>query len=180
MKKTFKFTALMLSAVILFSSCLGSFQLTNKMFKLNKSIGDKWVNELVFAACCILPVYEITLFVDAIVLNSIEFWSGKKVLANTGEKKIVKNNEGKNVEITAMENGYNLTDGVTSMNFVFDEETQIWSAEYNNQSTDLIKIVDDNNAQLFLMNGEVMDVTLDAEGINMARMYMNNSFAMAK
>ena len=115
-----------------------------------------------------------------IVLNSIEFWTGKKALANTGEKKIVKNNEGKNVEITAMENGYNLTDGVTSMNFVFDEETQIWSAEYNNQSTDLIKIVDDNNAQLFLMNGEVMDVTLDAEGINMARMYMNNSFAMAK
>jgi glyoxylate utilization-related uncharacterized protein len=101
-------------------------------------------------------------------------------LANKGEKKIVKNNEGKNVEITAMENGYNLTDGVSAMNLVFDEETQIWSAEYNNQTTNLIKIVDDNNAQLFLLDGSVMDVTLDAEGINMARMYMNNSFAMNK
>ena len=179
MKKTFKFTALMLSAVILFSSCLGSFQLTNKMFKLNKSIGDKWVNELVFAACCILPVYEITLFVDAIVFNSIEFWSGKKVLANKGDKKIVKNTKGENIEITAMENGYNLSNGTESMNLVFDEESQVWSAEYNNVSTNLIKLVDENNAQLFLMNGETMDITLDAEGINMARLYMNN-FAMNK
>ena len=180
MKKTFKFTALLLAATIMFSSCIGSFQLTNKMEQINENIGDKWVNELVFAACCILPVYEICLFVDAIVFNSIEFWTGKKALANKGEKKIVKNNEGKNVEITAMENGYNLTDGVSAMNLVFDEETQIWSAEYNNQTTNLIKIVDDNNAQLFLLDGSVMDVTLDAEGINMARMYMNNSFAMNK
>ena len=179
MKKTFKLSALLLAATIMFSSCIGSFQLTNKVFKLNNNIGEKWVNELVFAACCILPVYEITLFVDAIVLNSIEFWSGKKLITNNGEKKIVKNNEGKNIEITAMENGYNLTDGATSMNLVFDEETQVWSAEYNNQSTDLIKIVDDNNAQLFLMNGEVMDVTLDANGMNMVQMYMNN-FAMNK
>ena len=180
MKKTFKFSALLLAATIMFSSCMGSFQLTNKMYDFNKSIGSKWVNELVFVACCILPVYEITLFVDGVVLNSIEFWTGKKALANAGEKKIVKNNEGKNVEITAMENGYNLTDGATSMNFVFDEETKVWSAEYNNQTTNLIKIVDDNNAQLFLMNGDMMDVTLDAEGIDMARMYMNNSFAMNK
>ena len=179
MKKTVKLSALLLAATIMFSSCIGSFQLTNKVFKLNNTIGSKWVNELVFATCCILPVYEITLFVDAIVLNSIEFWSGKKLITNAGEKKIVKNNEGKNIEVTAMENGYNLTDGATSMNLVFDEETQVWSAEYNNQSTNLIKLVDDNNAQLFLMNGEMMDVTLDANGMNMVQMYMNN-FAMNK
>ena len=179
MKKGIEFSALLLAATIMFSSCIGSFQLTQKVFKLNKSIGSKWVNELVFAACCILPVYEITLFVDAIVFNSIEFWSGKKVLANNGEKKIVKNSQGENVEITAMENGYNLSNGVESMNLLFNEETQVWSAEYNNVSTNLIKIVDESNAQLFLMNGEMMDVTLDAEGMNMARMYMNN-FAMNK
>lgn len=179
MKKGIKFSALLLAATIMFSSCIGSFQLTQKVFKLNKSIGSKWVNELVFAACCILPVYEITLFVDAIVFNSIEFWSGKKVLANNGEKKIVKNSQGENVEITAMENGYNLSNGVESMNLLFNEETQVWSAEYNNISTDLIKLVDENNAQLFLMNGEMLDITLDAEGLNIARMYMNN-FAMNK
>ncbi len=160
MKKFFKLPVLLLAATIMFSSCLGSFQLTNKVLKMNKSIGDKWVNELVFAACCVLPVYEITLFVDAVVLNSIEFWTGEKLIANAGEKKVVKNNEGIDVEITAMENGYNLTDGVTSMNLIFDEESQIWSAEYNNQSINLVKLIDETTAQLFLTNGEVMDVTL--------------------
>lgn len=179
MKKTFKLTALLLATTIMYSSCIGSFQLTNKVFDINKSIGSKWVNELIFAACCILPVYEITLFADAVILNSIEFWTGKKLLSNNGEKKIVKNSKGENIEITAMENGYNLSNGAENMNLVFDEETQVWSAEYNNVSTNLIKLVDENNAQLFLMNGEMMDVTLDAEGMNMARMYMNN-FAMNK
>lgn len=180
MKKTFKFSALLLSAAIVLSSCIGSFQLTNKIKDWNSNIGNKWVNEIVFIAFHIVPVYEICMFVDAIVFNSMEFWTGKKALANAGEKKIVKNSEGQNIEITALENGYNLTDGVSSMNLVFDEEEQIWSAEYNNQSTNLIKLVDENNAQLFLMNGDVMDITLDAEGIDMARMYMNNSFAMSK
>ena len=181
MKKNLKLSVLLLAATIMLSSCMGSFQLTNKVYKLNNSIGNKWANELVFAACCILPVYEITLFVDGIILNSIEFWSGKKLLAsNVGEKKVVKNAAGNDVEITAMENGYNMTDGVTSVNFVFDEETQIWSAEYNNMSTNLVKFIDENNAQLFLANGEVMDVTLDAEGLDMARLYMNNCFAMNK
>ena len=54
---------------------------------------------------------------------------------------------------------------------------QGWCAEYNNQTTQLMKFVDDNNAQLFLLNGDVMDVTLDAQGVEMARMFMNNSFA---
>ena len=140
MKKTFKFSALLLAATIMFSSCIGSFQLTNKIKDWNNSIGNKFVNELIFIACHIVPVYEISIFVDAFIFNSIEFWTGKQTLANKGEKKIVKNSEGKDIEITAMENGYNMTDGVTSMNLVFDEETQVWSAEYNNQSTDLIKI----------------------------------------
>ena len=180
MKKNLKLSVLLLAATIMFSSCIGSFQLTNKVFKMNNSIGNKWVNELVFVACCIVPVYEITVFVDAIVFNSIEFWTGEKLLANAGEKKTVKNTKGNDVEITSLENGYNLTDGVTSMNLIFDEETQIWSAEYNNSSTDLIKLIDDNNAQLFLATGEVMDVTLDANGTNMALLHMNNNLAMNK
>ncbi|MBR2319001.1 MAG: DUF3332 domain-containing protein [Bacteroidaceae bacterium] len=180
MKKTFKFSALLLSAAIVLSSCIGSFQLTNRVKDWNEGISNKFVNELVFLAFHIVPVYEVCMFVDAIVCNSIEFWTGKQALAKEGEKKIVKNSEGQDIEITAMENGYNLTDGVSSMNLLFDEETQVWSAEYNNQTTNLIKLIDENNAQLFLMNGEMMDITLDAEGIDMARMYMNNSFAMNK
>ena len=180
MKKTVKFSALLLSAAILFSSCIGSFRLTNKIKDWNNNIGNKWVNELVFLACHIVPVYEIAIFVDAVVLNSVEFWTGKKADVKVGDKKIVKNAQGQDIEITALENGYNLSNGETSMNLLFDESTQIWSAEYNNQTTQLIKLVDGNNAQLFLMNGGVMDVTLDAQGIELARQHMTNSFALSK
>ena len=178
MKKTLRNSALLLAAAFMLSSCIGSFQLTNKVKDWNESLGDKFINEIVFLAFHIVPVYQVSIFVDAVVLNSIEFWTGKKALANKGEKKIVKNNEGKNVEITAMENGYSLTCGDQAMNLLFDEETQIWSAEYNNQTTQLMRLVDGNNAQLFLLNGDVVDVTLDEQGIDMARMYMNNSFAL--
>jgi hypothetical protein len=120
------------------------------------------------------------MFVDAVVLNSIEFWTGKSADVEVGDTKIVKNAQGEDIEITALEDGYKLSNGETSMNIVFDEETQIWSAEYNNQTTQLMKVVDDNNAQLFLMNGDVMDVTLDARGVEIARQYMTNSFALNK
>lgn len=180
MKKTVKLSALLLSATILFSSCIGSFRLTNKIKDWNESVSSKWVNEVIFLAFHIVPVYEISMFVDAVVLNSIEFWTGKSADVEVGDTKVVKNAQGEDIEITAMEDGYKLSNGETSMNIVFDEDTQIWSAEYNNQTTQLMKIVDDNNAQLFLMNGDVMDVTLDAQGVEIARQYMTNSFALNK
>ena len=175
MKKTFKLTALLLVATIMFSSCIGSFRLTNKLKDWNEGVGSKWVNELVFLAMHIVPVYEVAIFVDAVVLNSVEFWTGKKASVKV---QVVQNSQGQDVEITAMENGYSLSCGDQSMNLLFDEETQVWSAEYNNQTTQLVRLVDANNAQLFLMNGDVMDITLDAQGVEMARMYMNNSFAL--
>lgn len=67
---------IMLSVVLLLSSCIGSFQLTNSVYDWNKTVGDKFVNELVFLAAVIVPVYEVALLVDGLVLNSIEFWSG--------------------------------------------------------------------------------------------------------
>lgn len=178
MKKTLKLSALVLATAILCSSCIGSFQLTNKLKDYNDGIGSKWVNELVFVAFCIVPVYEISLLVDAVVLNSIEFWTGDKALAQVGEKKVVKNAKGQAVEITTLENGYCLSDGNSSMNFIYDEAEQIWSAQYEDQVTNLIKLVNENKAQLFLQNGEIMDITLDKEGIEMARNYMGNFFAM--
>jgi hypothetical protein len=69
------------------TSCIGSFGLTNKLFDWNNSIGGKFVNALVFFLFLILPVYGITLFIDAIILNTIEFWSGKSPMAVApGEK----------------------------------------------------------------------------------------------
>jgi len=63
------------------SSCYGPFELTRKLWKWNGSVGDKWVNEGVFLVLAVVvPVYGAASFVDAVVLNSVEFWTGKSML----------------------------------------------------------------------------------------------------
>ena len=57
--------------------CYGSFALTKKVYNWNGSLGNKWVVEVVFLACNIIPVYGIAGFADAVILNSVEFWTGK-------------------------------------------------------------------------------------------------------
>lgn len=65
--------------VFLFTGCTGSFQLTNTIYDFHRE-QSKWVDEILFLALIIVPVYGISMFVDGVVLNSIEFWTGKKLL----------------------------------------------------------------------------------------------------
>ena len=84
--KTFLVCA-MLSGSVLFSSCIGSFGLWNSLKDWNQGVSNKFVNELIFLAFHIVPVYEIAYLADALVLNSIEFWSGSNPTASIGEVK---------------------------------------------------------------------------------------------
>ena len=151
--------------------------MTNNIKDWNEGLGNKFVNELVFIALHIVPVYEIAMLVDGVVLNSIEFWTGNNLVAEPGETKIVKNSQGQDVQVTALENGYTISNGDTAMNLLFNAENQVWSAEYNNQVTDLVKLNGDNTAQLYV-DGDIVNVTLDAQGVGYAQMLLNNSFAM--
>lgn len=56
--------------------CTGSFNLTRKVYNFHRSQEDKWADELVFLGTVLLPIYGISTFADAIVFNSIEFWTG--------------------------------------------------------------------------------------------------------
>ena len=84
MKKHFKFSALLLSATIILTSCIGSFRLTNNIKDWNEGVSSKWVNEVIFVALHIVPVYQIAIFVDAVVLNSVEFWTGSNLVVEPG------------------------------------------------------------------------------------------------
>lgn len=76
-----------LSGSVLFSSCIGSFGLWNSLKDWNQGVSNKFVNELIFLAFHIVPVYEIAYLADVLVLNSIEFWSGSNPTASIGEVK---------------------------------------------------------------------------------------------
>ena len=58
-------------------SCMGSFNLTNTTYDWNKTVGNKYANEFVFFGLVIIPVYGLTLILDALFINSVEFWSNK-------------------------------------------------------------------------------------------------------
>ena len=177
MKKIIRNSALMIAAAFMLSSCIGSFQLTNKVKDWNESLGDKFINEVVFLAFHIVPIYEICMFADGVVFNSVEFWTGERLVADAGERQMIKNSFGKDVEIKTLKDGYMFSDGTSSMKVLYDSANNTWKVETDSQSADLIKFVDDNNAQLFLANGEVMDVTLDAEGVEMAKAHIANTLS---
>ncbi len=78
-----KLLALMLAAVFCISAtgCFGSFALTHKVYDFNTEVSDnEWVQELVFLVFIWLPVYGLASWGDAIIFNSIEFWTGNNVL----------------------------------------------------------------------------------------------------
>jgi hypothetical protein len=78
MRKTMtRFMAAALAAGVLSTGCYGSFGATVALHKWNGQVtGNKFLNELVFLALCIVPVYELFGLADVLVLNSIEFWTG--------------------------------------------------------------------------------------------------------
>ena len=88
------------------SSCIGSFKLTNKVLGWNEGVGNKFVNELVFIAFHIIPVYELTVVADILVLNSIEFWSGENLVSQSTKE--VKGENGDTYLVTTDENGYTI------------------------------------------------------------------------
>ena len=181
MKKSFKFSALLLSATILLSSCIGSFGLTSRLKNWNDGLGSNWANEIVFVCLHIIPVYELSIFADILVINSIEFWTGSNPLAsNVCETNIVKNTAGEDIQITTTENGYNLSNGDQEMQLVFDEAEKTWSAVYGGESVKLMKFIDDNQAEMFTLNGNSINVTLDDAGVNAARLLMLGEYAMSK
>lgn len=158
--------AIVLLAVSTFTlqSCIGSFSLTNKVLTWNRNVNNKFVNELVFFAFWVLPVYEVTAAADLLVINSIEFWSGNNPLE--ANNKIIKTEDG-NYQIYADETGYKiLTPEGKTMNFIFDKNSQIWSFSWEGkESNPVMKFIDETHIQMLDKSGNFVDVETSSEGL---------------
>lgn len=168
MKKR-SFTLLAVTALassLLFSSCIGSFGLSNKLLDWNRNIDSKFVNELVFVAFWIVPVYEVSMLADILVLNSIEFWSGSNPVADTGKVKKVETKDG-TYAIKTQENGYQIQkEGEDKkVNLVFNEAEQSWNVEANGEMTKLLKFTGENEVLMYLPDGQEKNVELSQAGV---------------
>ena len=159
----------LLAGSLLFTSCIGSFKMWNGLKDWNQGVGDKFVNELVFIALHIVPVYEIAYLADLVVLNTIEFWSGSNPMASNEVKEI----KGENGEylVKANNNGYTITnkDDNQSMDLVYNQETQTWNAVTDTEDIELVKINNNGTVSINMQNGTSMTVMPDMQGVAAAR-----------
>ena len=163
-KKMIFATALLVAVSISFQSCIGSFSLTNKVLSWNRNVNNKFVNELVFFAFWVLPVYEVTAIADLLVINSIEFWSGTNPMEANNQ--VIETENGK-YYIASDENGYDITspDG-QKLCFIFNSETKTWSIGVNDSDPiDFLKFTDHSHVQILDATGDFVDVELSREGV---------------
>ena len=158
-----------LAGSILFTSCIGSFKLWNNLKDWNQGVGNKFVNELVFIALHIVPVYEIAYLADVIVFNSIEFWSGSNPVASNETKEI----KGENGDylVTSNENGYTITnkEDNQSMDLVYNKESKTWNAVTETENIELVKMNDNGTVSINMQNGTSMTVMPDMQDVAAAR-----------
>lgn len=87
---------LVASVGFLSSGCFGKFQLTRKVYEVNRSMEEKYSRSALTWVLLIVPVYAVAGLLDFVVFNLIEFWSGQNPLDETasrvfesGERRIV-------------------------------------------------------------------------------------------
>lgn len=170
MKKiSFKVAALLLSGTLMCSSCIGSFALFNGYEKWQCNMTDtKIVNGLV--GLILQPIVgSVCLFVDAIVLNTIEFWSGENPLASTGTQKVM-GSDGRNYIVKATKKGYKVKseDGVVTY-FNHDSKTDSWSITQNGVTRELVRFNTDGTVSAILPSGSQMTVSRDLAGVQQVR-----------
>lgn len=153
-----------LAFTIPMTSCIGNFALTKRVLAWNNQVGNKFLNELVFVAFWILPVYEVSSLADLLVLNSIEFWSGKNPM--TASTKVVDTDHGRYM-IACDGKGYTVTNDLTgeSVRLDFSEEEQIWSVETEEGSVPFMTFVDSTHVKMINTEGNFDTVELSEAGL---------------
>ena len=179
--KKIKTAVLTLVGAFLFSSCIGSFKLFNNVLEWNQELtNNKFVNEVIFVI--LSPVYGICGMVDALVLNSIEFWTGDNPLAeNVGKTQQIMGSDGLMYAVTNLKNGYEVknADGQV-VDFTFDKKEKTWSMTTpEGKTVKLLRVKDNTTAEVYLPEGRTIDVTLNSQGVFDVRMAMGGGLFYA-
>ncbi|MDE6422978.1 MAG: DUF3332 domain-containing protein [Muribaculaceae bacterium] len=164
-KKTISVSIILaICAMLPLQSCIGSFALTNKVLTWNNQVGSKFINELVFFAFWILPVYEVTSLADLVILNSIEFWSGNNPV-EAYEKTVVTDHG--QYYIACDQNGYRIKapNGRTfSLNY--DNEDSTWSIKTSDEDIyPFMTMVDASHVKMITPDGSFYEVELSQQGL---------------
>ena len=170
----------LLAGSFLCSSCIGSFSLFNKYEKWQCNMtSNKYVNGIV--GFILQPIVGgICLFVDSVVLNTIEFWTGSNPMA-AGQVKTVMGQDGRYYAIKTLKNGYEVKSPTGEKTlFIHNDNNDSWSMTQNGVTKEIIRFNADGTIQATLQNGEKLNVSNDEAGVMQVReaVYNENCYAM--
>ena len=181
-KLNLKVAVILLAGSCLFSSCIGSFSLFNKYAAWQRTMtSNKFVNAIV--GFFLMPIVgSVTMLVDWLVLNTIEFWSGTNPMhASIGKTKQVMGSDGRYYAVTVTKNGYEVKAPTGEISyFTHDEKNDSWSLTQNGQTRELFRFNQDGTITTLLKDGQQLTVTPDEAGLYQVRMAMGDGhfFAM--
>ncbi|NBG65390.1 DUF3332 domain-containing protein [Acidiluteibacter ferrifornacis] len=185
--KKIVFSAMAAMIMITQTGCFGSFELVKKVYDFNDNItSSKFVNTLVFYVFTILPVYSIASFIDVVILNLVEFWTGSNPLAMTEgqiEEQLV-TYKGEVYKMTATKNKFHVeklngTESIEVGNLVFADEARTWSFEKNGESTPIATLNADNSVTYHVENGTATVYNNDMETLVFERNTADHLIEMA-
>ncbi len=179
--KKMKVAVLLLAGCLVFSSCIGSFSLFNSYAKWQRTMtNNKFINAIV--GFVLMPICgSISLVVDSLVLNTIEFWTGENpVSAEIGKTRNVTGSDGTIYAVTTLKNGYEIKspNGEVS-HFYYDKKTNTWSFEQNGELQDIFRFNSDGTLTVMMQDGQELNVTPDEAGLGEVRMAANGGYYFA-
>jgi hypothetical protein len=181
------FSAMAAMIMITQTGCFGSFELVKKIYNFNDNITDSdFVNTLVFYVFTILPVYSIGVFIDVVILNLIEFWTGSNPIAMVEgevEEQIVMY-KGESYKMTASKNKFHVeklngSETIEVGNLVFADEVRTWSFEKDGESKPIATLNNDNSVTYHVENGTATVFNNDMESLVFERNTANHLIEMA-
>ena len=138
---------MLLAGSFLCSSCIGSFSLFNGYEKWQCNMtSNKYVNGIV--GLILQPIVGgICLTVDAVVLNTIEFWTGSNPLA-ANQVKTVMGQDGRYYAIKTLKNGYEVKSPTGEKTlFIHNANNDSWSMTQNGVTKEIIRFNADGTIQ---------------------------------
>ena len=170
----------LLAGSFLCSSCIGSFRLFNGYEKWQCNMtSNKYVNGIV--GLILQPIVGgLCLTVDAVVLNTIEFWTGSNPMA-AGQVKTVMGQDGRYYAIKTLKNGYEVKSPTGEKTlFIHNDQNDSWSMTQNGITKEIIRFNADGTIQATLQNGEKLTVSNDEAGLMQVReaVYNENCYAL--
>jgi hypothetical protein len=147
--------AITLSMLITQTGCFGSFELVKKIYAFNDGVSDsKVVKTLMFYLLNIVPVYGVAGFLDVVIFNLIEFWSGSNPIAmKAGEmEEQYATIDGKEYKIIASRNKLSFTqlEGENAKligELVYSEADKSWSYVKEGKSQTLLTFLHNNQVE---------------------------------